>query len=96
MTANSTLYRLTATLVFLVVSCLQAHSFDLKSGVVFCEANPVCSHIGPDRAGRVLFKLQGPLSFKAILCESDGRCSMALPRGQRLSIKDLVSALSAK
>jgi hypothetical protein len=85
------------TALFLSITIgTQARSAEAVSVVALCEANPACSHSEANKAGNVVLKLRGPGNSKTILCDADGKCTMLLPRGQKLSIWDLPAVIGAK
>jgi hypothetical protein len=96
MSVKSNATHLFTVLLFSTVIGTQAHSSEIASALALCEANPTCSHSEPNKTGNVVLKLRGPSSSKTILCDGDNKCTMLLPRGQKLSIWDLPAVIGAK
>lgn len=87
---------LSAVFLLLAITTSLAHSAEVASAMSLCDANPACTHSAPNQAGSVIFKLKLSTQTKTVLCDGDGKCVVFLPRGQRMTIKDISSVLLAK
>jgi hypothetical protein len=96
MSAKMKSLNLIATFLLLATGGTQGRSEVVSPIAALCEANPICSHGVANGEGHIVLRLRTAAETKTIFCDGEGKCEMLLPRGQRMSIRDIPAILLAK
>ena len=83
-----------AILIFSSIASADTPTTAMSALVTLCDINPNCSHEPLTGSGGIAFRVREKDQVKRVMCQSDGKCIMVLPRGKQITVTDIVTQLT--